>query len=161
MKRLTSLCLSLLLMLGLSTFAFAACSPTKETAYDYLIYESTDGGIKITGYNEQKLPEDVVIPEKIGDKAVVSIGRYAFSECDKIKSVTVAGQFTEMEFGAFYRCRQLKEAVLPEKLKKNKRLLFFRLFSHDRHKNTQLRRGNRRMRFFGLSVGRNKTAVLS
>ena len=43
MKRLTFLCPSLLLMLGLSTFAFAACSPTKETAYDYLIYESTDG----------------------------------------------------------------------------------------------------------------------
>lgn len=119
MKRLTSLCLSLLLVLGLSAFTFTACSQPKENADDYpFIYESTDGGIKITGYNEQTLPEDVVIPEKIGGKAVVSIGQYAFSECDKIKSLTIDGQSTQMELGAFYRCRQLKKAVLPEKLKK-------------------------------------------
>lgn len=119
MKRLTSLCLSLLLVLGLSAFTFTACSQPKENADDYpLIYESTDGGIKITGYNEQTLPEDVVIPEKIGDKAVVSIGQYAFFECDKIKSLTIDGQSTQMELGAFYRCRQLKKVVLPEKLKK-------------------------------------------
>ena len=151
MKRLTSLCLSLLLVLGLSAFTFTACSQPKENADDYpLIYESTDGGIKITGYNEQTLPEDVVIPEKIGDKAVVSIGQYAFFECDKIKSLTIDGQSTTAE-----------KSRASRKTEKNKRLLFFRLLNPDRHKNTKLRRGNRRIRFFGLSVWRNKTPVLS
>ncbi len=119
MKRFTFFLVILTALLTCFTMPLAACTNNSAvSSHEYLVLASADGGLKITGFNPQTLPEDVVIPEKIGGKAVVEIGRLAFSECDKIKSLTIDGQSTQMELGAFYRCRQLKKVVLPEKLKK-------------------------------------------
>ena len=43
-------------------FFFFSCSGESAINHEYLIFETTDGGAKVTGFNEQTLPDDFVIP---------------------------------------------------------------------------------------------------
>ena len=52
---------------------------------------TTDGNGKITGYtcSSEELPKNLVIPAKIGDEVITSIGSWAFDGCSDLTSVTV------------------------------------------------------------------------
>ena len=119
MKRFACFLVILTSLLTCFTMPFAACANNSAVpSHEYLVLASTDGGLKITGFNPQTLPEDVVIPEKIGGKAVVEIGRLAFSECETITSAYISDSVKEIGKNAFYRCKKLKKVTLPEGLKK-------------------------------------------
>ena len=117
MKRFTFFLVILTALLTCFAMPLAACTNNSAVpSHEYLVLASADGGLKITGFNPQTLPEDVVIPEKIGGKAVVEIGRLAFSECETITSVYIPDSVKEIGKNAFYCCKKLKKVTLPEGL---------------------------------------------
>ena len=119
MKRFTCFLFILTALLTCFSMPFAACTNNSAVpSHEYLVVANTDGGLKITGFNPQTLPEDVVIPEKIGGKAVVEIGRLAFSECETITSVYIPDSVKEIGKNAFYHCKKLKKVTLPEGLER-------------------------------------------
>lgn len=61
------------------------------------------------------LSGDIVVPEKINGKKVVSIEQNAFERCENILSVKLPDSITEIGKNAFYGCG-LKEIRLPNKL---------------------------------------------
>ncbi len=118
---------------------FAGCqkaNPASDFEYEVVESEGIGTHVAITKYIGTDL--DVVIPKKIEDLPVLTIGNYAFSKSD-IKSVVIAdsvryvgmGSFwlsknletvrfgknvTTIERDAFYGCAALKEIILPEGL---------------------------------------------
>ena len=117
------------LILTLAAAVLAACGEKSD-----FVYEKTEGGVVITGYEGES--KDVVIPESIGDKSVVAIGsaafdakpiqsviipesvtrieKYAFRRCGKLTSVTIKGNIKEIADGAFYYCIGLEKIDLPD-----------------------------------------------
>lgn len=74
--------------------------------------------------------EDVVVPEKMGDYPVVSIGKHCFSESffskhkSKIKRVTIPATITVLTGNIFDYCEELKTVDLPEGLLRIERWAF-------------------------------------
>ena len=76
-------------------------------------------GMKITGCDKNKLPDNLVIPE-----GVTEIGRSAFKECTYLESVTIPSSVTSIGGdydyynyngnGAFNGCTSLKKVVIPD-----------------------------------------------
>ena len=58
----------------------------------------------------------VTIPAKLGGKPVVSIGDYAFFECENMTAVTIPATVTSLGKGAFEDCIELEHIALPTKL---------------------------------------------
>ena len=58
----------------------------------------------------------VAIPAKLGGKPVVSIGDYAFFECENMTAVTIPATVTSLGKGAFEDCIELEHIALPTKL---------------------------------------------
>ncbi len=56
---------------------------------------------------------NVVIPDKIDDVAVTSIGSKAFYKCNNIKSITIPGSVADIEEYAFYKCTNLISINIP------------------------------------------------
>lgn len=77
-------------------------------------YEKTDGGIKITGYTGEETV--LVIPEKIGKRKVVAIGKNAF-DMQSVESVEIPDSVEVIERYAFRRCAKLTSVKLPNGLK--------------------------------------------
>ena len=80
---------------------------TAEAAtYDDFEYNiKSDGTVEITKYIGAG--GGVTIPDKIGDKAVTSIGDYVFRECPSLTSVAIPDNVTSIGEWAFYRCPSL------------------------------------------------------
>ena len=55
----------------------------------------------------------IVVPSKVGNYTVVSIGDYAFYNCDNITSVTIPQSVTNIGFRAFYDCSGLTSVKIP------------------------------------------------
>ena len=64
-------------------------------------YEKVENGVSVTGYNGEST--DVIIPEKLGGKTVVSIGEGAF-DGSVITSVVIPDTVQTVEKYAFRRC---------------------------------------------------------
>ncbi len=56
---------------------------------------------------------DVYIPDKYNDKAVTSIGYYAFYYCKSITSITIPNSVTSIGIGAFAYCKSLTSITIP------------------------------------------------
>ncbi|MED9969999.1 MAG: leucine-rich repeat domain-containing protein, partial [Ruminococcus sp.] len=65
---------------------------------------------EITGYTGNS--KDVVIPDKILDKDVTSISKWAFANNTKIESVVIPDSITAIAKGAFYNCTELKTVTM-------------------------------------------------
>ena len=63
---------------------------------------------------------DITIPSTVEYEgklySVTSIGKYAFSDCDKLLNVTVPNSVTSIGRAAFNNCRNLTEVVMPSEL---------------------------------------------
>ncbi len=79
------------------------------------IYEKYENGVEITEVNKF-ISGDVVIPSTLGGYPVLSIGYYAFNNCDEITSVTVPEGVTYIGQEAFYACNSLTDVTLPASL---------------------------------------------
>lgn len=70
-----------------------------------------DGGAVISQYKGNDT--DVVIPEKIGSKKVIAIGKYAFSCCSKMKSILIPDSIVRIGEWAFVECKHLSSVTIP------------------------------------------------
>lgn len=80
--------------------------PAKTATFDFL---AVDGGIMIEKYTGTV--EDVVIPDRIDGKKVVSIGSNAFKYCSVVKSVSIPGGVANIGDNAFRECKNLKSVT--------------------------------------------------
>ncbi len=81
---------------------------------------TTDGNGKITGYtcSKEELPKNLVIPAKIGDEVITSIGYCAFFGCSGLTSVSLSSctSLTSIGLGAFSGCSGLTSVSFPASL---------------------------------------------
>ena len=80
----------------------------------------TDGNGTIIGCTceKNKLPANLVIPDKIGNEVIKKIGWRAFANCEGLKSIDFSActKLNEIKLGAFDGCTGLKQLILPESL---------------------------------------------
>ena len=85
-----------------------------ESAYEY---EDTPRGIKLLRFID--FDDTVVtIPNMIGGKKVFEVGNHAFKGCVGIEKIVVSDGIEVLGNGVFINCKELKEVVLPETLKR-------------------------------------------
>lgn len=75
-----------------------------------------EGGYEITALKTERFIEDntLIIPDKIGGKPVVSIGDYAFKDCNTFSKVQIPDTVTNIGKQAFYSCNSLTDIVIPD-----------------------------------------------
>ncbi len=82
--------------------------------YSYLYCEITeDGNIRITGYDKETSPENLIIPSTIGRRRVTEIGDYAFEYFESLTSVTIPDSVTSIGECAFSECTNLTSITIP------------------------------------------------
>lgn len=93
---------------------FAGCSELQTLMYDeqalYTYNNNGDGTAELTAYKgtETKL----VIPDKIYDLTIVSVGESAFADKTSLVSVTFGESVTKIGTAAFFGCKALKSVNL-------------------------------------------------
>ena len=92
---------------------------TEETTECILfpyIYDQYEGGVRITGWNEET-PAEAVLPSEIDGLPLVEIGSEAFSGCTHLTSVVIPESVTMIGERAFSGCSSLTRIDLPQGLK--------------------------------------------
>ncbi|MBO4251863.1 MAG: leucine-rich repeat domain-containing protein [Clostridia bacterium] len=143
MKR--SLVLVLCIVCAFCAVGFAACSGNgtgvkKATINDNgeLIITLTDdeeiNAGKIDAYHDQqglafyplpdgtycveagqaKYAEEIAVPSVFNGKAVTAIGDGAFSRCTNLKNIVIPDSVKIVDEGAFYRCDKLTSVIIPD-----------------------------------------------
>lgn len=69
-----------------------------------------DGSVRLTGWDGKA--DELVIPEKIGDRKVTEIGPMAFSKNETLRQVTVPKEIRVIRHNAFSSCTNLEKVVL-------------------------------------------------
>lgn len=112
MKRILSLVLSLVMVLGIT-----ASTPVVSTAasVDDLVFELNYRGESycVADCNESA-SGTIVIPATYDGKPVTKIDRWAFSQCDNLTSIVVSAGIEEIGYGAFSFCDNLQTVSLPD-----------------------------------------------
>lgn len=81
--------------------------------FEYKINDS--GYYEIVRYNPYNTSiADVVIPERIGEISVTSIGADAFAACTYVKSIEIPSSVTKIGDCAFRECTYLESIVIPD-----------------------------------------------
>jgi len=114
MKRLFLVSLILLMLISSPIIVLAEDSTSNyEDEYQYTI---TNGSCHIEAYwyRLDGSVKEVVIPGKIEGYPVVSLGEYAFYECDSIERIVIPDSVTSIGNRAFYGCDNLKEINIPD-----------------------------------------------
>ena len=104
--RLLVLLVSLLLLLG-------GCGEKGDVPVTSLKYKIRGDGITITGCDDNALGK-LIIPAAIEGKSVTSIGKYAFSDCNSLTSITIPDGVTSIGGGAFEECESLTSITIPD-----------------------------------------------
>lgn len=103
----------ILLLVCLLPLNIRQTAASEYREHDGLIYEiQYDGTVKIVDCDESAAY--VFIPDKIDTMIVTTIGKTSFSDCAKLKSVTIPDTVTTIEGGAFSNCVSLVSINLPE-----------------------------------------------
>ena len=103
-KKLTSVFLAVVMMLGILTIAPLTVSAATYGDFEYTLED--DYTCTITGYNGSAA--NVTIPSEIDGYKVLSIGNHAFYNCTSMESVTVSNSIGYIGLGAFSGCTNLK-----------------------------------------------------
>lgn len=136
MKRLFSMSICLLVM----CLILCCCSDeqnltmdSKNTnfatseAYKGFEYSVVNESITIIKYSKDET--NVMVPEKIEDKIVKSIGAEAFYNNKNTVSISLPDTIHKIENNAFYRCYSLKEFYIPKSIESIGETPFFRCSS--------------------------------
>ena len=89
--------------------------PATTTKMTNRIFEKTDAGYSVTGY--EGTPTVVVIPDTHEGLPVTSIGYMAFQFCTSLTSVTIPASVTSIGIGAFLYCTSLTSVTIPDSVK--------------------------------------------
>ena len=108
-KRLLSLLLALILMVGM--IPFSARAATLDNGLEYEVFDTY---VAITDYNGYA--EKLTIPARIEGFPVTVIGENAFSFCDTLREVILPEGIVRIEDDAFFWCENLTTISLPETL---------------------------------------------
>lgn len=103
-KKLLSIVLSVMLVFVVLPLGSLT---TSAASYGYFTYTVSNGNATITGLNTDYYPNELVIPDKIYNYPVTTIGRSAFYCCDNITSITLGKYITNIRASAFCRCEGL------------------------------------------------------
>ena len=100
------------------TFSFGTgITASADTYGDFEVeWDDEREGYSIIGYNGDG--GEVVIPSEIDGKTVTSVGDNAFSNQDKITSVTVPDSVSRIGFRSFNGCTALTSVVIPDSVTK-------------------------------------------
>ena len=112
-KKLTSVILAAVMMLGILTIAPLTVSAATYGDFEYTLED--DFTCTITGYKGSAA--NVTIPSTIYGNKVCKIGNGAFSENLNIKSVYIPNTVTYIGWYAFENCSYLSKVTFPSKLK--------------------------------------------
>ena len=112
-KKLTSVILAVVMMLGILTIAPLTVSAATYGDFEYTLED--DFTCTITGYNGSAA--NVTIPSTIYGNKVSAIGRYAFYENPNIKKVSMPNSVKIIDRGAFQYCGNLESVTMPTSLK--------------------------------------------
>ena len=112
-KKLTSVILAVVMMLGILTIAPLTVSAATYGDFEYTLED--DYTCTITKYNGSAT--NVTIPSTIYGNKVCKIGNGAFSENLSIKSVYIPNTVTYIGWYAFENCSYLSKVTFPSKLK--------------------------------------------
>ena len=120
LRKVLAVALSAVTLLGTGfttagQFVDTSISVSAAQVYGDFEYEvNEDNTVTITKYTGNG--GDVIIPDTIDGKSVTKIGRYAFSYCIGLTSVTILDSVTEIEHGAFYGCTGLTSITIPDSM---------------------------------------------
>jgi len=103
--------LSLILILFLSNFILTASAETSLNDEIFSYYVTSDGNAIIKGCTSQ-VPEEIIIPETIGQYPVTGIESLAFSNRSEIISIVIPENVVSVGYGAFSYCENLKYATI-------------------------------------------------
>jgi len=78
-----------------------------------LTYNISNGKVTITDCSTSADGE-LVIPDTIEGYPVTGIGKYAFENCSRLKSVVIPDSVTDIGYDAFSGCSSLESVVIPD-----------------------------------------------
>ena len=118
MKKFLTVLLTVLLAISLA-LALVGCGEKDGDGDDAGANSAifTVDGATITGLTQTgKKTEDLVIPSELGGVTITTIGKEAFKDSTKIKTVTLPETLTTIGESAFYGCSGMTTINLPESL---------------------------------------------
>ena len=118
-KKLTSVILALVMMLGILTIAPLTVSAATHGDFEYTLED--DYTCTITKYNGSAA--NVTIPSTIHDYKVCKIGAGAFYDCSSLEKIVIPDSVKEIcwspMYGCFQKCNNLKEIYIGSGFEKS------------------------------------------
>ena len=108
-KKLTSIILAVVMMLGILTIAPLTVSAATYGDFEYTLED--DYTCTITGYNGSAA--NVTIPSTIYGYKVSKVGDWAFSRNLNLKNITLPNSITCIGWAAFHDCTKLEHINIP------------------------------------------------
>lgn len=118
LKKVRIMLFLLIFVYAVNVFTFSAFADSMDDyivtsgVFDYIVL--TDDSIALTGYSGDET--DVVIPHTIDGKVISEIAESAFSDNDKITSITFNDGVKYLKSGCFRNCTALKTVNVGEGL---------------------------------------------
>lgn len=120
-----AICAALLAVMLLAASVTVCFADTYITVEGYTYKPLTYSTAQIVGYYEDEVGHDLVIPNKVYDRYVVSVKEFAFRDYGITSlSFDKALHLTEIGNYAFFNCDSLTEVTLPPRLKTLGRSVF-------------------------------------
>ena len=111
-KKLTSVILAAVMMLGIFTIAPLTVSAATYGDFEYTLED--DFTCTITGYNGSAA--NVTIPSTIYGNKICKIGDWAFSRNLNLKNITLPNSITCIGWAAFHDCTKLEHINIPNSI---------------------------------------------
>ena len=101
----------LLFFLTMSASLCGWCYDFEKGGIYFNILSEQDKTVEVTGYEEEC--SEYSIPAEVNGYAIISIGAYAFSENEELKSVDIPSSMKTIGKGAFRNCKNLTAIEIP------------------------------------------------
>ena len=90
----------------------SVCGYVDTQYFTFTLLENDTYSIQVTDVNN--IPAHVVIPSEYNNKAVTSIGSYAFEDCSSLTSIVIYDSVNSIGNHAFFACSNLTSVVIGD-----------------------------------------------